>query len=420
MRRSTVTATATGLKHRRSVSRLCTALLLSASVTGQTAATGVEPIAPARKAAITSPVRDLELFFAIPLARLPYELGAGPDTWAEGLPEPPRVSLRDMATGTELPQDYYGNHGKTRFMMAQNSSQNWSRVLIKPMARVAVAPYSPNSAQMPPTYNVVLDIERLQPGVSVSVTSPGGEVTDRYTFGQPAQRATLDSSLYEAVPVTVERNGAPYTTLYFGYRMGLVAAQTAAVVPAAEREYYELAGLPAPTVEHRVTEYIYRPIANAATPRVHVFYTTNEEERAVLDNDENWMRSGFEFKSGGYVPVCRFFYRPPDGGPSTHFYTAVADQCQQLKTVAGFTFEGTPFRASLPRPPGTGPLGANDPARCPAKTVPVWRFFNQPTDSSVAPNHRYMLNRVVPLLRLVGSTPSTSWAEEGIAFCVPE
>ena len=281
------------------------------------------------------------------------------------------------------------------------------------MSLTAIARYTSQSSQSVTTYTEQLNIERLQPRTSISLTSAASEVTDRYTFDEPLLRTTLDGSIYEAAPVTVTRNGAPYTTLYFGYRMGLIAAQTAAGVPAAEREYYELVSLPAPTVEGRVTEYIYRPVADAATPRVHVFYTANEAERAVLDNDENWMRSGYEFKSGGYLPVCRFFYKPPNGGPSTHFYTAKADECQQLKATAGFTYEGTPFRVSLPRPPAVG-QSATDPARCPEKTVPMWRFFNQPTDPAVAPNHRYVLNAITGLL------PIPRWTDEGIAFCVPE
>lgn len=394
-----------------SVWRISTVLLLSAAVTGQTAAIEIVS-SPVRKAAITSPARDLELFFAIKLP-LDSTVPGNPntDTWALGLPAPPSVSLRDMLTATELPQSF---SGKTRFALERRAAQGWTRVSIKPMALAAVASFSPQSSQVAPIYGLELSIERLQPGASVSVTSAGGEVTDRYAFGEPLLRTTLDGSVYEAAPVTVERNGAPYTTLYFGYRIGLVAAQTAAGVPTAQREYYELVSLPAPTVEGRVTEYIYRPIADAATPRVHVFYTANEAERTVLDNDENWMRSGYEFKSGGYVPVCRFFYKPPNGGPSTHVYTARVDECQQLKSTAGFTYEGTPYRVSLPRPAGTGPLGVNDPARCPEKTRPVWRFFNQPTDSSVAPNHRYVLNAITGLI------PIPRWTDEGIAFCVPE
>ena len=124
------------------------------------------------------------------------------------------------------------------------------------------------------------------------------------------------------------------------------------------------------------------------------------------------MRSGLEFKNGGYLPVCRFFYQPPNGGQATHFYTAKPDECAQLKTTAGFTYEGTPFRASLPKSLAAGEF-VDNPARCPEKTVPLWRFFNQPTDSTVAPNHRYVLNRLLRVQTL-------SWADEGIGLCVPE
>ncbi len=343
--------------------------------------------------------RDLEPYFYLPLP--PFESnvnGPGIDTLAIGLPVPPSVVRRNMLTNAPL-----ATNGERIVFLLQRYDSPSALKLFKLFAATRFAPY----------YTATLGIEQIQSGSVASVKSFDQTITDRYTFGSPVQRTALDGSVYEAVPVTVDRNGVPYTTLYFGYRIGSVAAQTAANVPAAEREYYDLESVPAPTVEGLVTEYIYRPAAAANPPRGHFFYAASEAERATLDGSADWMRSGREFKNGGYLPVCRFFYRPANGGPATHFYTAKADECEQLKTTAGFTYEGTPFRASLPRPQKPG-QAANDPARCPEKTVPLWRFFNQPADPAIAPNHRYLTNS------LLGPTTMREWADEGIGLCVPE
>jgi hypothetical protein len=73
----------------------------------------------------------------------------------------------------------------------------------------------------------------------------------------------------------------------------------------------------------------------------------------------------------------------------------------------------------LPRPQAPG-QAADDPARCPEKTVPLWRYFNAPASTSVAPNHRYLVNRNVGQAMATGSTAIRPWAAEGIALCVPE
>ncbi len=269
-------------------------------------------------------------------------------------------------------------------------------------------------AAMPPAYSARPIALRMRTSAVAGAEWNG--VSDRYTLGDIVRRTTLDGSEYEAVPVTVERNGQLWLNQSLGYRMGAVAAQSTAIVPAAERVQYDLVSLPEPIVDGGVTEYIYRPVV-ANSPWGHFFYAASEVERAALDASEDWMRSGREFKSGGYLPVCRFFYRPPNGGPATHFYTAKADECERFKSMAGFTYEGTPFRASLPRPQTAG-QAADDAARCPEKTVPLWRYFNQPSNPAVAPNHRYLLSRTVGKTYMTAA-PS-GWVEEGIALCVPE
>jgi hypothetical protein len=257
---------------------------------------------------------------------------------------------------------------------------------------------------------------KLRSGAKASLTVD--QITDQYSLGAVVRRAALDGSEYEAVPVTIERNGRLLHRQYLGYRLGSVAASSEG---ATERmfvaERYELVSLPAPVAEGTVTEYVYGP-SLPASPWGHFFYAASEAERTLLDESPDWMRSGREFKSGGYLPVCRFFYRPTNGTPATHFYTAKADECERFKTTPGFTYEGTPFRASLPRPQVTG-QGADDTARCPEKTVPLWRYFNQPGSPVVAPNHRYLLTKSIgDWMRELGTAPS--WVPEGISLCVPE
>ena len=367
------------------------------------------PSAGGKDKATAASVRDLEPFFYMPLPADPAFPASGTDEIAIGLPVPPSKVLWNLLTSAVLPQSF---SAFPRFTLGRRDSPI-SRSFIKPLQLFASARYTIVSSQTLSGYTEPLGFERLQPNIAATIVAPSGGITDRYTFGAPVLRTTLDGSLYEAAPVTIERNGAPYATLHYGYRMGIVAVQTAASVPAAEQQAFDLVSLPAPTIEGRVTEYIYRPVADGTPPRLHVFYAASDAERALLDDSELWMRSGLEFKNGGYLPVCRFFYQPPNGGQATHFYTAKPDECAQLKTTAGFTYEGTPFRASLPKSLAAGEF-VDNPARCPEKTVPLWRFFNKPTDSTVAPNHRYLLSR------FLGGARSPTWADEGIGLCVPE
>ena len=396
------------VRAQRRILMLSAAAALSWLYTGGTAAQLAQSAGGTGKATAAS-VRDLEPFFYMPLPDNPAFPASGTDTVAIGLPVPPSKVLRNLLTSAELPQNFFGNPN----LILKRRNDPISRSFIKPFQLFANARYTIVSSQTPGGYTEALGFERLQPNIAATIVRPNGGFTDRYVFGAPVVRTTLDGSLYEAAPVTVERNGSLYSTLHYGYRMGIVAGQTAASVPAAEQQAYDLVSLPAPTIEGRVTEYIYRPVADGTPPRLHVFYAASDAERVLLDESEVWMRSGLEFKNGGYLPVCRFFYQPPNGAQATHFYTAKPEECAQLKTTAGFTYEGTPFRASLPKSLVVGEY-VNNPARCPEKTVPLWRFFNKPTDSTVAPNHRYLLNRVL------GGAQTPTWADEGIGLCVPE
>ena len=264
--------------------------------------------------------------------------------------------------------------------------------------------------------------------------SGGIKVTDTVTFAGPIRRSTLDGFEYEAASMRVQRNGVPWATYYFGYRMGSTAGSSnwdntnrslfAADFPKfpSSSEDYELVTLPPPFVEGEVIEYV-NPKVSPGSSGGHYFYATSEADKNVLDADENWIRTGRNFKSGGYLPVCRLFYRAAGAAAGTHFFTAKADDCETLRQLPGFTFEGIPFRASLPK---AASAGLTDAQRCPAGTLPLYRFFNNAPLGTYQPNHRYTTNRFAGQATALktegpfGVAFGAAWTDEGLAMCVPQ
>lgn len=261
--------------------------------------------------------------------------------------------------------------------------------------------------------------------------SPGQwNVTDRLSFGALIRRTTISGHEYEASPMVMQRNGVPWMTYYFAYRIGIAGGESnwvessrsafAADFPKfpSSAENFELTTLPPPIIEGEVVEFVNAKVSPASVGG-HYFYASSAEDKAALDASDDWIRTGRQFKSGGYVPVCRFLYKAPGSSAGTHFFTAKADECAQFKTMPGFTYEGTPFRASLPAAPVAG-VAADSPTRCPPKTVPLYRFFNNPAAGSYLPNHRYLTNRAAGQVTGYAGPgkPAQTWADEGIALCV--
>jgi hypothetical protein len=316
-------------------------------------------------------------------------------------PEPPTTLRRIFPSG----QLEWSNNRNAKSALIASYLFDPSR--IDPIGIPVVFARTPSPIANQP---LSLGVRQLSAGFD-KIVQPSAGLSDRYRVSAPAVRTTLDGSAYESVALTVERNGALLSQQHYGYRMGLVAARSGTEdMNSPDFEHYDLVSLPEPVADGLVTEYVLRS-AVAESLWGHFFYATTEAERSLLDNAESWVRSGREFKSGGYLPVCRFFYRPPNGAPATHFYTAKADECEQFKTLAGFTYEGTAFRASLPRPVGTI-YTENDPARCPEKSRPLWRVFNGNVRVNNAPNHRYVIDpREAEVM---------GWSLEGISLCVPQ
>jgi hypothetical protein len=82
----------------------------------------------------------------------------------------------------------------------------------------------------------------------------------------------------------------------------------------------------------------------------------------------------------GLSPVCRF-YGTAGTGPTSHFYTPDAAECELVKKAPGWTYEGTAFYIQEAK----GGL-------CPAGTTPVMRSYNDGFARNDS-NHRYHRGR---------------------------
>ena len=140
----------------------------------------------------------------------------------------------------------------------------------------------------------------------------------------------------------------------------------------------------------------------------HLFVTANPLEIDALDSGTvgGWLRTGQRFRvddaaSPGLVPVCRF-YTSAYAGKATHFFTASAAECEQLKTSSDWVYEGVAFYARLPDAAGT----------CDAETAAVHRLFNG--GQGGAPNHAYTVYDATQKM-----LTQSGWVPEGVAFCAP-
>jgi hypothetical protein len=262
--------------------------------------------------------------------------------------------------------------------------------------------------------------------------------TDTFTFGAPVRRKAFDGSEYEASPMVQKRNGQPWLTLYWGYRLGLVETQhdwnPAVLTPlpafakwptfAPKDAEVKLVTLPPPRVEGIVTEYVNTENFPTSPGGVY-FYAGSDEERVFIDSGTpgKWVRTGKGFKSGGYVSVCRF-YGSLSPGPNAHFFTASENECSVVKSLQTiptpldrqqFNFVGTSFRASVPSRGADG-LSA---LTCPQATIPVYRAYNAAYGltgkKNYDSNHRLSTSRAD-----IDTMVAMGWTDEGLVMCVPQ
>lgn len=154
-----------------------------------------------------------------------------------------------------------------------------------------------------------------------------------------------------------------------------------------------------------VVEYYYAALDQ-------YFITASASDMALLDSGIalGWSRTGEWFKQGGSTPVCRFYgsFMP---GPNSHFYTALADECQFLKDLQART------PATLPRLNFESLDFLTTPAVngiCPTATVPVYRAYNNGATRGVDGNHRFTTS-----LTSIAQVVARGWVSEGTVMCAP-
>jgi hypothetical protein len=145
----------------------------------------------------------------------------------------------------------------------------------------------------------------------------------------------------------------------------------------------------------------------------HYFITAIADEITALDSGAfpGWSRTGRTFAawplgSAGRAAVCRFFsvaFAPK----SSHFYTAIGDECAALMGSAVWQFEGTVFDVALPAADGG----------CAAGTRPLYRLYNN--GQGGAPNHRYTTDADVRAQMLDAGWVPEGYGALGVNACVP-
>ena len=149
-------------------------------------------------------------------------------------------------------------------------------------------------------------------------------------------------------------------------------------------------------------------------PLDNFFITADPVEAAAVDSGgggPGWSRTGNLFQSGGPIAVCRF-YGSLSPGPNSHFYTASASECAQLKAIQASTpasvprwnFESNDFLTDVPV------NGA-----CPAQKVPVFRAYNDGFNRHVDSNHRITSNAAS-----IQEVVARGWTSEGTVMCAPK
>jgi len=138
------------------------------------------------------------------------------------------------------------------------------------------------------------------------------------------------------------------------------------------------------------------------------FITADPGEQAFVDTGAvgNWTRTGNTFLDGGPNQVCRFFGGPL--GPNSHFYTADARECADLKSIYNpaiktWKFESNDF--SITPASTTG-------SKCPANYLPVYRAYNNGQARGVDSNHR-----ITTSFTAIAEVVANGWQNEGVVAC---
>jgi len=300
----------------------------------------------------------------------------------------------------------------------------WDTSLVIPMGAQGGQQVVDNATWFFPTSSLCSQSNGTSPPTTATL-----QATDVATFSSVVRRTADDGSQYDASAMVMTRNGVPWMTYYWGYRLGLVAsisnwddanlvkAPELATWPALPRKVdeFELTALPPPWVEDDAVEYVNRAdFLNQ--PGGQFFYAVLASDKTLLDSIANWQRTGKSFKSGGYVSVCRF-YGGKNGGPNTHFYSADDKECAALKAIPQLSYEGQTFAVNMPMPAKNAAQAVPGALRdCPTDSKPLYRIYNNASASSgrFVSNHRYLTERAD-----VTAAVAQGWVDEGQVMCVP-
>ena len=144
------------------------------------------------------------------------------------------------------------------------------------------------------------------------------------------------------------------------------------------------------------------------------FVTADAQEAAAIDNGSagpGWIRTGGTFAAGGSIAVCRF-YGSQTPGPNSHFYTADAGECAELKQLQATTpssqkrwnYESLDFFTN-----------AATNKTCAAGMTPIYRAYNNGFTREIDSNHRITASRAAINEVVVGK----GWSDEGVVMCAP-
>ena len=217
---------------------------------------------------------------------------------------------------------------------------------------------------------------------ALGVVTPDYVVPDNFFFqaNGTVNYANVDSFTYASLPgdgvLSLDRSGTtrPNSPTNFAGNTGSVTATVSGVV-----EFYN-------------------------TGLDHYFITANGPEAASIDaggSGPGWERTGNVFKAGGPNPVCRFYGVQAAGGPNSHFYTADADECTQVKLDPGWGFEILDFAITPAMAGGV----------CPQGLIPVYRAYNNRFAQHDS-NHRITTNVAAYQQQI-----AAGWTGEGIVMC---
>src|SRR5258706_4007728 len=144
----------------------------------------------------------------------------------------------------------------------------------------------------------------------------------------------------------------------------------------------------------------------------HYFLASYPPEIALIDNGSEgpgWVRTGQSFyvyntPLAASTPVCRF-YGGANGGPNSHFFTAVPSECDFVKSggAGGWYYEGTGFYIQ----------SINSQQGCPQGYIGVNRAYNKRAAQNDS-NHRFSTSDST-----MHDMESEGWAYEATVMCAP-